>query len=42
MDSIFGVEETIFAEGDDVSFGPLSIEGGFPFGSSVQTQTWVG
>ena len=41
MDSLFGVEETIFPESDEGINGPLPSDIGFPFGSSVQTQIYV-
>ena len=41
MDTLFGVEETIFPESDEGTNGPLPLDIGFPFGSSVQTQTYV-
>jgi hypothetical protein len=41
MNTLFGVEETIFPGGDETTYGPLQLNGGFPFGSTIQTQTWV-
>ena len=41
MDSLFGVEETIFPASDEGINGPIPLDIGFPFGSSVQTQTYV-
>lgn len=41
MNILFGVEQTVFPESDEAINGPLSIDIGFPFGSSVQTETYV-
>ena len=41
MNSLFGVEQIIFPESDEGINGPLPLDIGFPFGSSVQTQTYV-
>lgn len=42
MNSLVGVEQTLFPSGDEAVNGPLELnDGGFPFGSSTQTQTWV-
>ena len=42
MNSLLGVEETIFPGADEATNGPFELNNGFPFGSSTQTQAWVG
>ena len=41
MDILLGTEQIIFPESDEAINGPLSLNIGFPFGSSVQTDAYV-
>lgn len=41
MNTLLGVEQTIFPTSDEGINGPFPLDIGFPFGSSVQTQTYV-
>ena len=41
MDSLFGVQQTIFPESDEGVNGPFPLDIGFPFGSSNQEQVYV-